>query len=508
MAIVERINEHQALLKNPATNEDLYTLDFADKAAVDKAVSLARQAQKSWGQLSVAQRVEHLLALRDLIIEKREWIIETIVAETGKVKIDALAIDVFPVCAMISYWCKQATKTLRPEVKRASGILGFLKKVHIFYKPLGVVGVISPWNGPFVLTASPCIQAMLAGNTVVAKGSEVTPMSAKIFETLCLEAGLPEGVCQVLIGDGAAGAALTQANVDKISFTGSVATGKRVGVACAQRLIPCALELGGNDAMIVCDDANLDHAAHGAVWGSFINTGHYCCGIERVYVEAPVYDAFVSKVTAIVNALKQGAEHDYQQDVGAVFWDKQLALIESHVTQAIEKGAKVLVGGKAKPGNGLYFQPTVMTELDETCDLMTQETFGPILPIVKVNNAKEALEKANDSEFGLHGSIWTQDKAKALAMAQCFESGSVSINDIGIVFGISNVPFGGIKNSGLGKVHGEFGLRNYTNAMPVAIGRYTGLNSGYPHDEKKYNNVVNLINFMWKNPVGRFFFGP
>lgn len=496
-------------LTNPATLEAIGELVCQSTDEVQAAVVKARKVQKTWGALSIQERVNHLLNLRTEILNAQDEIVALVIRETGKPLQDALTFEVFAVCDFISYWCKQAPKTLKDEKLRPGGLVGLMKKVLVTYKPLGVIGVIAPWNGPFVLTANPCIQAMLAGNTVVAKGSEVTPQSSKLLEILCQRAGIPDGVCQVLLGDGQTGADLVTAGVNKVSFTGSVTTGKKVAAACSERLIPFTLELGGKDAMIVCADANLDNAAHGAVWGGCVNTGHFCCGVERIYVEAPVYDAFVEKVTVLAKAIRQGKQHGVNEDLGAVFWDRQLTIMESHVEDAKKRGAKILAGGRRNPNEkGLYYEATVMVDVQEDWDVMKHETFGPILPIVKVKDIDEAIAKANDSVYGLHGSVWTSDKAKGIAIAKRVETGSMAINDIHMMYGVACAPFGGVKESGVGSVNGQYGLRGYAHAMPIVIGAYRGQDSGYPHEQKKLDQMKWIMNFMWKNPIGRFFFGP
>jgi succinate-semialdehyde dehydrogenase/glutarate-semialdehyde dehydrogenase len=513
MAIFERMEEtsdghRRLLLKSPVTLEPIGELICQSESDVNAAVAKARKAQPAWGALSIEERVQHLLKLREVILASQDQVVETVIRETGKPLQDALTFEVYAVCDFISYWCKQARKTLKDEVVRAPGLLGLMKKVYMVYKPLGVVGVITPWNGPFVLTANPGIQAILAGNAVVIKGSEVTPYSAKLFEELCLKAGIPEGVVQVLMGDGQTGADLTKADINKVSFTGSVSTGKKIATVCAERLIPVTLELGGKDAMIVCADADLDIAVHGAVWGGCVNTGHFCCGIERIYVEAPIYDEFVRRATVMVKAIRQGQSHGVNEDLGAVFWDRQLTIMEAHVEDARKRGAKILAGGRRNPDlKGLYYEATLMVDVEEDFDVMTQETFGPILPIVKFSTIDEAVEKANNSVYGLHGSVWTKDVQKGLAIAKRIATGSMAVNDIGMMYGVANAPFGGVKESGVGSVNGAYGLRGYSHVMPIIVGRYGGADTGYPHDQKKFNQMKTIMNFMWRNPVGRFLFG-
>ncbi|MCY4046447.1 MAG: aldehyde dehydrogenase family protein [Cellvibrionales bacterium] len=511
MAIIESVSENQGKkvfsLAKPSDKKPLYDIACQTKDEVHAIIAKAKQAQKAWAALPVTDRVKHLLNLRDVIVDQQDRIMETIINETGKAKQDALMVEVYTVAAFITYWCKQAAKSLKPETSRASGIMGFTKKVHVHYKPLGVIGVIAPWNGPFVLTANPCIQAMLAGNTVVAKGSEITPFCSKILEELCLEAGIPEGVCQVLIGDGATGDALITGGVNKISFTGSVATGKKVASRCLETMTPYTLELGGKDAMIVCADAELDDAVHAAVWGSCVNTGHYCCGIERIYVHESIYHDFVSKAVEMTNNMRVGSEYGVDEDMGAVFSEQQMAIIERHVADAVDKGGKVLSGGKRLDKQGLYYPPTVVVDTDESSSLISEETFGPVLPIIKVASDQEAIAKANASKYGLHGSVWTKNKQKGIDIAKQLETGSIAINDIGMMYGIANAPFGGVKESGLGSVNGKHGLRGYCHAMPILVGRYSGKDSGYPHNEKDFENMKKMMHFMWKTTLGRLFFG-
>lgn len=515
MAIFERIDDspsgHRRLaLKNPANLQPIYDIECASKEDVDAAVARAREAQPAWAALSVDERIRYMKKLRDAILDNQDRILKIVIDETGKAPNDAMTFEIYATCEFITYFCKQAKKHLVDQKRPIHGVLRFTKKLMLHYKPLGVVGVISPWNGPFVLTTNPCIQAMLTGNTVVAKGSEVTPMCAKVLEEMCDIAGLPKGVCQVLIGDGETGAALTAARVDKISFTGSVTTGKRVAAACVERLIPYTLELGGKDAMIVCADADLDAAAHAAVWGSCVNTGHFCCGTERIYVEEAVYDQFLAKTVDIARAIRQGQQHGMNEDLGAVFWDRQMAIIEAHVEDAKQKGATVHCGGERNTSlGGLYYPATVMTGVQEDWDLMTKETFGPIIPLVKVRDVDEALRLANQSDYGLHGSVWSTDVDKAVGIAKRMDTGSVAVNDIGMMYGIPTAPFGGVKESGFGSIHGDVGLLGYCHAQPIIYSKaksYGGKQTGYPYDEKKYRQMGQFLNFMFRTPIGRFFF--
>ncbi|GHD14058.1 succinic semialdehyde dehydrogenase [Halioglobus japonicus] len=494
-------------LRSPVTLEPTGELVCANSEDVAAAIQKARAAQPAWAATSMKARAAIVEKALQILLERQDEVIDTVVSETGKARTDAMSMEVFSVADQLCYYAKNAEKFLAPRKRKAHGLIGIMKQLRIVYKPLGVVGLITPWNGPFVLVMNQAAQAILAGNAVVAKGSEVTPYSARLAEDIFRQAGLPDGVLQVLLGDGETGAAIVRGGVDKVSFTGSVATGKKVAVACAEQLIPVSLELGGNDAMIVCADADLDRAADGAWVGSCMNTGHYCCGTERIYVVKEVYDEFLQKVLEKGKGLRQGSEHGWNEDVGAVFWDRQMAIIEAHVEDARAKGANILMGGKRNPDlPGLYYEPTVITEVDNSMDIMLLETFGPILCIQKVDTEEEALRLANDSEFGLNGNVWTQDKDKGYRLAAAIDTGACSVNDMAVSYGIPAAPFGGKKNSGLGQVNGKKGLRGYTHEMPIVIDRFGGkMQNGYPYSADSAEGMKKLMNFLWvKTPLGRW----
>jgi acyl-CoA reductase-like NAD-dependent aldehyde dehydrogenase len=405
---------------------------------------------------------------------------------------------------VLSYYAKRAPKFLRPEKRRLHGMLRFMKKLQVIYRPLGVVGVITPWNGPFILSINPVAQALVAGNTVLLKPSEITPRSGALAAEIFHAAGLPEGVLQVLEGDGETGAALCEAGLDKVCFTGSVATGRKVATACAERLIPCTLELGGKDPMIVCADADIESAAGGALAGAYMNTGQYCCGTERVYVVDEVADAFIEEVVRRAGELRQGASGEF--DLGAIFWDRQLEVIERHMEDAVAKGATVRVGGRRNPElAGLYYEPTVLTDVDHEMEIMCEETFGPVLPIMRVRDEEEALRLANDTRYGLSATVWTKDVYKGAELAKRIESGGVCINDMTVTYGCPEAPFGGVKDSGVGQVNGESGLKSYCHALPIITDRFGGRQSRsfYPYSAKKDQGMKKVIGWVFGGPLRR-----
>lgn len=512
MAIYEPIESNDGTrrlrLRSPMTLETIGEIDCTSREDVRAAVDRARAAQPAWAALTFDERAAYMFRMVELLIEKRDVIVDTVIRETGKPRAEALSMEVYASCDSLVFYAKRAKKFLKREKRKLHGVLGLLKKAVIVYKPRGVVAVVTPWNGPFILSLNPTVQALMAGNTVVIKPSEVTPMSGALVADLFREAGLPEGVVQAVPGDGQTGADLIAAGPDKVSFTGSVATGRKIAVACGERLIPFTLELGGKDAMIVCKDADVDRAAAGAIIGSCMNTGQYCCGTERIYVVEEVYDAFVAKVVEGAKKLRQSDDVD-QADVGATFWDRQLAIIEDHVSEALQRGATAEVGGRRNPDlKGLYFQPTVLTNVTQEMKVMNDETFGPVISIMKVKDEEEAVHLANDSRYGLNGNVWTSDKEKGIRIAASLETGAASVNDMAMSYGVNEVPFGGVKESGIGVVNGPEGIRGYCHAMPIVVERFAkGPLASYPYTEKTVHEMVQGIKFFWGTKLGRFLFG-
>lgn len=485
-------------LASPADRRPIGTLECATAAEVAGAVRRAREAQPAWQALGAKGRAEYLRAALAVLVESQDELIDVIVRESGKPRSEALMIDVFAAADSLAYLAKNAWRWLRAEPVPTHGVLRFTKKVQVRYQPLGVVGVISPWNGPLILSLNPAIQALIAGNTVVVKPSEVTPYSGKLAVDIFERAGIPEGVIQVAMGDGETGAALVEGGVDKIHFTGSVATGRKIAEACGRQLIGCTLELGGNDAMIVCADADLDAAAGGAVVGSMFNTGQYCCGTERVYVSQDVADEFTAKVVERVRALRQGTSGSF--DVGPMFWDRQLDKVAEQVDAAVADGATAVVGGGRNESlPGLFFEPTVLTGVNHDMAVMREETFGPVLPIVPVAGVDEAVKLANDSSYGLAGSVWTSDVEAGIEIASRLHTGSVSVNDMALTYGIPEAPFGGRRDSGVGQANGKVGVRSFTHAQPIVVDRFGGKQTAgqYPYNETTEKTMQRMIRLLW-----------
>ncbi len=458
-------------VENPATGEIITTVPDLDAAAVAELAKRGRLAQPTWEAYGFEGRGRILRRMQKWVMDNSERIIDTIVSETGKTYEDAQLAEVSYGAAAFGFWAKHAGEYLADERVRSSTVFVKGKKLILRYRPLGLVGVIGPWNYPLVNSFGDCIPALAAGNSVIMKPSEVTPLTSMLLAEGFSECGVPADVFQVATGRGDAGRALI-GEVDMIMFTGSTATGRKVAQAAAERLIPCSLELGGKDPMIVLADADLERAANVATYYSMQNSGQTCISIERAYVEAPVYDEFVAKVTDKVRALRQGRPGGGPGtvEVGSMTFPPQVDLVEGHVNDALAKGARALTGGhRGEQGGGHYFEPTVLVDVDHSMKIMTEETFGPTLPIMKVRDAEEALRLANDSEYGLAGSVFSKDTDKGEKLARRVEAGAVCVNDAIINFAALELPMGGVKASGLGSRHGAGGIRKYCNQQAILV---------------------------------------
>ncbi|MBI3660736.1 aldehyde dehydrogenase family protein [Candidatus Acetothermia bacterium] len=484
---------------NPATLEKVAQVPVASTEEVKQAVARARHAFASWKERPIRERVEYLYAARDWLVDHKDEVIDTICSETGKPRTEALLAEVFYGCDALTFYAKNAERFLRDD-SRSLHLLKH-KKVYVSYQPLGVVGIISPWNYPFTLTFGEAVPALVAGNAVIIKPSEITPLSGVLTSRIFREVGLPSDLIQTLCGYGETGAALVD-ECDMIAFTGSVETGKKVAARAAQRLIPVLLELGGKDPLIVLRDADLERAANACVWGAFSNSGQICISIERVYVEAPVYDAFVGKVLAKAKQLRQGTEQTYGQvDIGSMTMPEQIEIVERHVRDAVQKGAKVLLGGKRNSKlKGLFYEPTILVDVDHSMEIMREETFGPVLPMMKVKSAEEALRLANDSIYGLAASVWTKDKSLGANLARKLEAANVCVNDCIANYMAIEAPYGGMKESGLGRRHGEWGIRQFCQPQTVLIDRF-GLRREpfwYPYNAKIAQWVERSMKLLYR----------
>lgn len=457
----------------PATGALLGEVPIASTEDVRRAVASARRAQEAWALLPVAERAERVLRYRNAMVERAEEIVDLEVRETGKTRHEALISEVFVVAETATFYANNAEKFLAP--KKIEMVRMKHRRSYLHYVPRGVVAIISPWNFPVVLTMSDAITALIAGNAVVCKPSEITPLVVQKCKEIWDATGLPPDLFQIVHGYGKTGADLLDAGVDKVVFTGGVATGKRVAAACGERLIPCTLELGGKAPLIACEDADLERTARAIVYGGFANSGQICLSVERVYAHESIHDRLLERVVGLVSELRQGDPAREEVDVGAMTFPKQLEVVENHVRDAVGKGAVVRAGGKRKAGPGMFFEPTVLANCDHKMTVMTEEIFGPIVPFMKVRSEEEAISHANDSHLGLNAYVFTKDRDKGCRIAERVSAGSVVVNDVIVNFAYVETPFGGVKQSGIGRVHGEDGLRDMCEARHVNVDRFGSL---------------------------------
>lgn len=452
---------------NPADQSVVGSVADTAPEVVAQVANTLREQQPAWAALSPKERARWLRRYRDWLLANADRIADVLQSETSKPRAEAI-IEVPLAAELINYFADNATKFLADEDVTPSGVLSLTKKLTITHEPYRVVGVITPWNFPLLVPAFDCVPALLAGASVLLKPSEVTPMSALELARGWQEIGAPE-VFAIVTGAGATGQAVVE-NTDYVQFTGSTRTGKLIAHQAIERMIPYNLETGGKDPAIVLADADLDRAVPGVVWGALANAGQICVSIERVYVEAPIYDEFVARATDLVSSLRQGKDGtEFGCDLGAMATAVQLGIVERHVDEAIEAGAKATVGGRA---NGRFFEPTVLVDVDHSMSCIREETFGPTIPIIKVADEDEAVRLANDTEYGLSASVWTGDKARGEEVARRIDAGAVNVNDALVNLFALGVPHGGWKSSGTGaRFGGAHGLRKYTRAKAITAPR-------------------------------------
>ena len=465
---------------NPATGKVLAHIEKTPLETVARAVTLARAAQKEWAKVPVRERCKRLNRLREVMMTSRNELADAVVQESGKPRAEALFADLFVALDSAQYWSERAAAALRTERVPHHSIAAKAKSGRIVYDPVGVIGIISSWNYPLAIPMSQIIPAIVAGNATICKNSDFTPECGRLIEKVFREAGFPQDLVTVVQGEGEVGQALIDAAPDKVLFTGSVATGRRVAEACAKRLIPTVLELGGKDAMIVLADADLRVASSAAVWGSYTNCGQVCLSVERLFVEQSIAEKFAALCVEKTKKLRLGPGSDPATDVGPLIRPQQVQRMLDLVEDALARGARVLCGGHARTDLGAnFFEPTVIMGVDSSVNLFQEETFGPILAIQSVKDAEEAVQRANDSPFALAASVWTNDAKKGKLLAQRLRAGAVMVNDAISYFGIAEAPHGGCGASGWGRTHGRAGLMEMVQTKYVDV-------DGLPHNEKPW----------------------
>lgn len=488
---------------NPRTGEVLAEIPTTSPDEVKDAVELARKVAPEWGAIAPEGRAHILREVRYRMYSMMDEIVETVSAECGKPRTEALAHDVVPAMLMLLYYERTVAKALKP--KRLGGLIAPIMGVssRLEWRPFGVVGCIAPWNYPITNAFLSFATPLFAGNAVVIKPSEVTPACGEVLRKI-LEP-LPSGVATVIQGGGDVGAALVDAPCDKISFVGSPETGRRICEAAAKHLTPVVMELGGQDAAIVCEDANLDIASSGILWGSFFNAGQTCCSIERTFVVDSVADEFKDRLLTKLSSLRQGSDDG---DVGSITFPRQLEIVERHVKDAADKGATILSGGSdAGPENkngSLWYAPTVIEGVTEDMDVVKEETFGPVLTITRVQDEEEAVRRANEEGVNLTASVWTRSRSRADALASKLRAGTIASNDHGVQVGMPWSPWGGVGESGFGRLNGELGMQEFSVPVHVAHNMLPGMKKlwWYPYESNVADGFRAMAKLLGSQDLG------
>jgi succinate-semialdehyde dehydrogenase / glutarate-semialdehyde dehydrogenase len=451
-------------VKNPVTGALIGSVPVHSAEDVRAAVARARAAQPAWEAIRPKQRAAIFKAWGAALWDRQEEFKKLIRQETGKNDGGAFA-EIATMEQLTLYYYHTAERTLRPQSRPA--LVPLIQRGKVYFKPYGVVGGLTPWNYPLYNAFCDIVPALIAGNTVVLKPSELTPFTAIKVVDVMYEMGLPRDALIIVTGDGSTGAALCE-YADYITLTGSVGTAKKVAMKCAERLIPYTLELGGKDPLIILEDADLELAASGALRGALDNAGQMCISTKRVYVTEPIYDKFIERVKHYADTLNIGAGDGYDVHMGSLTHEREIERVEKQVAEAVSKGAKVIYGGKRRPDLGpLFYEPAVLTNVTHDMEMMQKETFGPVIPIVKVKDEDEAVRLANDSEFGLSSGIFTKDLARGERLALRIQAGDVGINRTQHVAGSHAIPWGGYKHSGVGRRGGPEGLLRFTQTHAV-----------------------------------------
>jgi acyl-CoA reductase-like NAD-dependent aldehyde dehydrogenase len=493
----------------PADGRLVVTVPDTAPAQVHQVATRLRAAQPEWEDLGPNGRAKHVLRFLDWVLDNEARLIGIMQEETGKSWGDA-SVETAVVVDAVNYFTKHAVEILGDRRVKRWGAMSLTKNLRVFTRPHPLVGIITPWNGPLATPTIDGIPALMAGAAVMFKPSEVTPLTWTEVTRGWLEDVNAPPVIACVTGGGATGAAVVD-EVDMVQFTGSTATGRKIAARAGERLIPYSLELGGKDAMIVLDDADIDRASGGAVWGGLWNSGQICVSVERIYVQDKVYDEFVTKLVDKVNALRQGMDADgsYTTEIGAMATESQVEIVERHVTDAVSRGARTLTGGKRKE-SGLFFEPTVLTDVDHTMVCMREETFGPTLPIMRVKNEEEAIRLANDSPYGLSSSVWSGDSARADRVARRLEAGAVNINSALTSTMLLVQPMGGWKSSGVGgRNGGACGILKFCRQQSIVSERFHLKTEPhwYPYVPRKSRLQARLVRLVgahdWRRRLGR-----
>ena len=494
---------------NPATGKIIGSSPLHSIADLKKAIEQAKIAQQDWGILPVKERILKLIKINDYLIKNTDSIAEIISEDNGKTKIDALATEVFPAALALKYYCKNARKFLKDKKLSSSTFMLSFKRSRIRRVPYGVIGIFSPWNYPFSIPFADVIMALLAGNAVILKVASETQKVGLILKECIESAELPENIFTYMnIPGRIAGDAFLESGIDKLCFTGSVEVGKKLMLKAAETLTPITLELGGNDAMLVCEDADLERAAGGAAWAGFQNCGQSCGGVERIYVHESVYDDFLKELTKRIKTFRIGIGTDYNNDLGAMTTERQIEIIKKHINDALKKGGRIFAQSMVPEEINLknFIPATILTNVNHDMLVMQEESFGPIVGVMKVSSMDEAIKLANDSNLGLTGSVWSNNRKCAIELGKQIQAGTITINDHLMSHGLHETPWGGFKQSGTGRTHGEIGFSGMTQPQVIVNDILPFVKKDlwwFPFNKKLYDGLLGLMDFLFANSNGK-----
>lgn len=486
---------------NPATGESFFQLPATDLARMPEIMTHARKAQMQWAAKSFEERAVHIRKMRRYIVDNADRLAKVVSQSNGKTRTDAMATEVLPCALACSWYANHARRILKPTMRNGGSLLFFNKRTSVQHLPVGVAAIISPWNYPLSIPFGEVIMGLMAGNAILLKVAAATPAVGKAIEDILAAGELPAGLFQHIVGSGSkVASAFFENGVDKLFFTGSVNAGKQLMAQAAETLTPVSLELGGNDAMIVLEDADLERATNGAAWAGYQNAGQSCGGVERIYVVASVYEAFVEKLAAKTRALRHGPGHDnFDVDIGSLTTENQLRTVQQHLQDAIDKGAKILAQSSPVGEQQGFFHPaTLLTDVTDDMVTMRDETFGPLVAVARVRDAEEAIARANDSHLALTSSVWTSSNKRGREIAERLQSGVTTINDHLYTHGLSQVPWGGWKHSGIGRTHGPEGLLEMTNTKVINWDLLPAKRNlwWYPFDQSVFNALKDAMHFV------------
>lgn len=499
----EQIQENTIPCYNPATGELLGHSPLTSSGELSELFHQARYAQQEWAAVPVKKRAEYVLKIRDYIVKHADRIARVIHEDNGKTLVDAMATEVLSSAIAANYYARNASKFLRPKRLRAGNIILSYKKSTIYREPFGIIGIISPWNYPFTIPFHEVIIALLCGNAVILKVARETQMVGKILKE-CIDAGgLPEGVFHYVNMSGRVfSGQILDLGVDKIFFTGGQIAGEQILAKASETLTPVSLELGSNDAMIICKDADLERAASGAVWAGLQNAGQSCGGVERIYVHEAVYEQFLKQLKIYTQHLSGGRQQGKNSDYGVMTTEEQIQTVEAHLKDALEKGATIYAESEPPDEHGLrnFIPARILTNVTHDMLVMRRETFGPILAVMPFQAEQEAIELANDSDLGLTSSVWSRNTSHAVSVARRIESGAVTINDHLISHGMAETPWGGFKKSGIGRTHGQFGFEEMTQPQVIVEDRLSFTKRAlwwHPYSTKLYDGLLAILHFLY-----------